>query len=183
MKKFILSTSLIVFTLFATAFSSYALTTHNENLDAIGNSVKNIIGGAENKVEDTAKDAANAGKNATNSIGDAAGKAGENIKNSAQNASDAMKNGTQNMENSMEKGTQNAGNAIKDGAQNVGNTLENVANNITNPGNYNAERTSAENQNAGDTFMNSTTWAWIIIGIIAVAIIALFWYYMVQSRK
>ncbi len=175
MKKVLTSISLTVFLLFATAFNSYALSTHNDNLDAIGNSIKNIIGGAENKVEDTAKDATNAGKNATNSLGDAAGKTGENIKDATQNASDAMKNGTQNMENSMNDNAQKAGNAIQDGAKNVGNALENT--------NYTAERTAAENQNAENTFMNSTTWAWIIIGIIAVAIIALFWYYTSQSKK
>ena len=161
MKKIFFSLSLVLTILFSTTVITYATKTGNNDIDAIGNSMKNIVGGAENKVEDTARDAADATKKATNSMGDAAGKAGENIKNSAQDI----------------------GNGIKDGAENVGNAVENATEDMKNGAQYTAERTAAETNNAGNNFMNSTTWAWIVIGVIVVAIEAIFWYYMVQSRK
>lgn len=161
MKKIFFSLSLVLTILFSTTVITYATKTGNNDIDAIGNSMKNIVGGAENKVEDAAKGASDATKNATNSMGDAAGKAGENIKNAVQDA----------------------GNGIKNGAENVKNTMENTAEDMKNGVQYTAERTAAETNNAGNNFTNSTTWAWIVIGVIVVAIVAIFWYYMVQSRK
>ena len=47
--------------------------------------------------------------------------------------------------------------------------------------NYEATRTSLDVE---PTFigMNSTVWTWLIIGIIAIAIFALIWYYTMQLR-
>ena len=50
--------------------------------------------------------------------------------------------------------------------------------NNTENGNYTATRTSTNNA----TFMgmNATTWTWLILGVAAIAIIALVWYYSMQ---
>ena len=52
---------------------------------------------------------------------------------------------------------------------------------MKNNGNYNATRTAT----TANTFMgmNSTAWTWLIIGIAAIAIIALVWYYSMQLRS
>lgn len=160
MKKILFSISLILSILFLTTVSSYALTTKNNDIDNIGNSVKNIIGGAENKIEDTAKNAADSTKKATNSMGDTAGKAGEDIKNTAENVG-----------NAIEKGAENTGNAIKD-------ATENIANN----GNYTAEKTSTDMTN-NNNFMGTEAWSWIVIALIVIAVIALFWYFAAHSKN
>jgi hypothetical protein len=53
-----------------------------------------------------------------------------------------------------------------------------VATNST--GNYTATRTSTDGSYMG---MSSSTWTWIIMGIAAIAIIALVWYYSMQLTE
>ena len=50
----------------------------------------------------------------------------------------------------------------------------------TNNGDYTATRTSTTQA----TFMgmNATAWTWLILGIAAIAIVALVWYYSMQLR-
>ena len=61
------------------------------------------------------------------------------------------------------------------------NNNDNMNNNDNNnDGNYDATRTSADNTAMG---MNSTAWTWLILGIAAVAIIALVWYYSMQLNN
>ena len=77
---------------------------------------------------------------------------------------------TRNAVNSMEQGTQNVGNAVV-----TGTTNNTAANNRTSS--YNATRTNA------NTFlgMTSTAWTWLIMGIVAVAIVTLVWFYARQK--
>ena len=64
---------------------------------------------------------------------------------------------------------------------NANNNDNNNANNDNNDnGNYTATRTSADNTMLG---MNSTAWTWIILGIAAVGIIAIVWYYTSQVNS
>ena len=49
-----------------------------------------------------------------------------------------------------------------------------------NNNNYTVTRTSADNTMMG---MNSTAWTWIIIGIAAIGIIAIVWYYTSQTNS
>lgn len=108
-----------------------------------------------------------------NVVGDA-----ENaVEGAARDISNASKNATGNMENAAN----NMGNNIKNSFD--GNTAKDTNNNSrTMTGattNYDATRTSA---NAENTFMgmNATAWTWLILGIAAIAIIALVWYYSMQ---
>ena len=59
-------------------------------------------------------------------------------------------------------------------ANNTGNQTRTMANTTTN---YNATRTSTNPTFMG---MSGTAWTWLIIGIAAIAIIALVWYYSMQ---
>ena len=90
-----------------------------------------------------------------------------------------------------------AENAVEDTAKDISNTSKNITNDIgntmmrngdnnntqkdTNNGNYTATRTAT----TGNTFMgmNSTAWTWLIIGIAAIAIVALVWYFGTQTSN
>ena len=105
--------------------------------DAV-NGIRNVVGGAENAIEDTAKNISNASRTATDN---------------------------------MEKG-----------ANNIMNQVENMDNNTTN---YDTTRTAtraATETETDATFMGMSgdTWTWLILGIAAIAIIALVWYYSMQ---
>ncbi len=111
-----------------------------------------------------------------NVVGDA-----ENaVEGVARDISNASKNATGNMENTAN----NIGNNIKDSFD--GNTAKDTNNDSrTMTGtttNYDATRTSA---NGEATFMgmNATAWTWLILGIAAIAIIALVWYYSMQFNS
>lgn len=110
-------------------------------------------------------------QNAANGVRNVVGNAENAVEGAAKDISNASKNAT----GAMENGANNIGNSVKDGTNKVGNT-------VTNNGTYNATRTST---NAGNTFMgmNATTWTWLIIGIAAIAIVALVWYYSMQLRS
>ena len=91
-----------------------------------------------------------------------------------------------------------AGNELRNSAQKTGNTVENAGNNMKNAmsdntnnqdnqnnppdenTNYTATRTSGEETFMG---MTSNTWSWLILGIAAVAIIDLVWYYSMQLNN
>lgn len=114
--------------------------------------------------------------------------------NGLQEAADGVRNVVGGAENAIEDAAKNISNASKDatnrmeqGANNVGNSVmnhnttnNNVRTNATN-GNYTATRTATTN----NTFMgmNATAWTWLIIGIAAIAIVALVWYYSMQVRS
>lgn len=131
---------------------SFTICFANDELQKAANSVRNVVGGAENAVEDAAKSVSNTTKGATNNIEKGANNAGNEIKSSANKAG-----------NNVRTATNNVGNAV------TGNTNH-----------YTATRTSANNTFMG---MNSTAWTWLILGIAAIAIIALVWYYSAQLNN
>lgn len=151
-KKLFISTLLIICLI---TISSLAFATNNDdNMMQNGvNSIRNVVGGAENVLEDTVTGAGNAMKNGTNSI--------ENGLNSAvDNMTEGNNNNNQNNDN-------NTNNYIA-GATN---------NNNDNNGNYTATRT------ATFMGMNGTTWVWFIIGLVGIAIVALVWAYSSQGNR
>lgn len=112
--------------------------------------------------------------------------------NELQDAADGVRNVVGGAENAIEDAAKNISNASKDatekmeqGANNIGNTMTNNHNNnrneIANNNNYTATRTATTD----NTFMgmNATAWTWLIMGIAAIAIIALVWYYSMQFRS
>ncbi len=117
---------------------SFCYATENNMLKDAAEGVRNAVGGAENVIEDGARDLSNTSKNITG--------------------------GTENM--------------AHDATNDMGNIAEDTKNDVG----YTATRTSAE---TGSTFMgmNATAWTWLIIGIAAIAIVALVWYYGNQLQN
>lgn len=102
--------------------------------------------------------------------------------NGLKDAADGVRNVVGGAENAVEDAARDISNASKDatgkmeeGANNIGNAMMN------NNNDYTATRTSATD----NTFMgmNSTAWTWLILGIAAIAIVALVWYYSMQIRS
>ena len=116
--------------------------------------------------------------------------------NGLQNAADGVKNVVGNAENAVEgtardisNASKNATGAMENTANNIGNNMMNATNDAANDvstgmtattnNNYTATRTAT----TGDTTfmgMNSTVWTWLILGVAAIAIVALVWYYSAQ---
>lgn len=94
----------------------------------------------------------------------------QNVTSAAGNMLNRGVDATKNTVNDVENGMQKAGNSLVSG------TTTNTNNNRT--GNYTATRTNA------DTWlgMTSTAWTWLIMGILAVAIVALVWFYARQEN-
>ena len=78
------------------------------------------------------------------------------VENAAMDVSNVSKNATSSMENGMTSETTRTGTS----------------------GNYSTSRVSTGD--AGIMGMSSNTWTWLILGIAAIAIIAVVWYYSMQ---
>lgn len=111
-------------------------------------------------------------QDAANGVRNVVGDAEKAVEDAAKNISNASKDAT----GKVEEGANNLGNAIMNNDNNPKNTLTSSTNN-----NYTATRTSATD----NTFMgmSATAWTWLIIGIAAIAIVALVWYYSMQIRS
>ena len=116
-------------------------------------------------------------QDATNTVRDAVNNTEDAVEGAMHNAGNTIHNTTEKAENTME----NVGNKV----EGTGNTLEkdmkNTTSEVTNTtnGGYTATRTST---NGKATFMgmSATAWTWLILGIAAIAIIAVVWYYSMQ---
>ena len=87
------------------------------------------------------------------------------VRNTAGTVEDKMENAVKDVSNTSKKAT---------------NTRENNIGSTFNNGNYNTTRVSTDNTVMG---MTSKTWTWLIVGITAVAIMALIWYYTMQNSN
>ena len=114
--------------------------------------------------------------------------------NMVQDAANGVRNVVGGAENAVEdaaKGVTDGAKNITNNIENVGNKAENKASNMTSSDNsrmstnnsYTATRTSTGTE--ANTFMGmtATSWTWLIMGIAAIAIIALVWYYSAQMRS
>ena len=105
-----------------------------------------------------------------------------------QDATNSVRNAVGGAENAIENGVEGIGNMTKDATNSMETTMNNAGKDVknsvspsTNNGNsYSATRTSTGGAEATFMGMNSTVWTWLIIGIAAIAIIALVWYYSSQ---
>ena len=85
-----------------------------------------------------------------------------------------------NMMNDATNGVKNFVGGVENTVENTARGASNFTKNVTGGmqnGAYTATRTSTDDTVMG---MNSNTWTWLIVGIAAVAIIALIWYYSMQ---
>ncbi len=154
MSKKIIATFIAILFLLTTSFVFAAGTEINSSMNKAGDNIKNVVNGAGNIVKD------------------GAGAIGNGINNSANNVKNTVENGANRAQNM---------------GQDAKNHSENMASSLTQD-NYNADRTSIEarttSASSNNSFlgMNSTTWTWFILGIAALAIIALVWYYAMQNK-
>ena len=85
--------------------------------------------------------------------------------------------------NEMQKGTQNTINSLQNGIQNVTNDDPNAKNISSSDTEYTAQRTSSETNGDFFSFMNDNVWAWIVIGIVAIVVLGILWYYMARKNN
>lgn len=86
-------------------------------------------------------------------------------------------NNVRNFVGGVEDTVENAALDVSNTSKNVTGGIENGVNNDTMNGRYNTSRTSTEGTLMG---MSSNGWTWLILGIAAIAIIAVVWYYSMQ---
>lgn len=167
-KKLLVSVLLIISLIFSVTFC-YA---ENENMQNAGENAKNALNSTGNAIEDAAKGTGDMMRDGVNAVKDGAQNLGNNIKNGVENTGNAIKDGVEDMNNNMDNNDNNTANGT------VQDTDRRNADNTNN--NYDATRTQAEEDVMG---MTGNTWSWIIIGVAAVAIIALIWYYTTQQTN
>ena len=97
------------------------------------------------------------------------------VEDTAKGVAGTIKGATSKMEQKANSATDK----MKNGANDVKNSAENTANTAE----YTAQRTATDVTNGQNGFMSSETWSWIIIAFIAIAIIALFWYYASKTNN
>jgi sensor c-di-GMP phosphodiesterase-like protein len=97
-------------------------------------------------------------------------------------------NGVQNVVDGAGNIINDAGTAINNGAKSVGNAVSNGTNMLATDmtradntnSNYSATRTSTDSTIMG---MSANMWTWFVLAILALAIIALVWYYAMQNNN
>ncbi len=117
----------------------------------------------------------NAGRTVKNMINDA----GNSIKSGVEDIGNGINNGASMVQNGVNNGASMMQNEVDNGAQNVGNTMYGTSG-TSNDG-YTATRTSATDGNLMG--MSSTSWIWLIFGIVGIVIVALVWYYGSQYEN
>lgn len=91
----------------------------------------------------------------------------------------AAENVTSDIGNTLNRGMGATANTINDGTRKVENTMvSGTTNNNNKTNNYNATRTNTNNTLLG---MTPAVWTWLIMGMVAVAIVALVWYFAKQK--
>ena len=108
------------------------------------------------------------------------------------NMGNNIKNAVNNIENGVEDAARNISGASKDATENISQKANSITNNLMDGStanydantNYNATRTDTTMTNS-NTFMgmDANMWTWLRVGIAAIAIIALIWYYMAGLRS
>lgn len=165
-KKLFVSLIIAIFAIFS--FTMCFAATNNETkannngdgglLGEAANGVRNFVGGAENTIENAAMGISNTSKNMTGDVVNTMG--GNNDNNNGNTGNTGNTNTNNNNDDSTFMG--------------MGTTGDN--------GGYTATRT-ATGTGADDTTvlgMSSTAWTWLILGITAIGIIAIVWYYSTQ---
>ncbi len=110
----------------------------------------------------------------------------------------AAEDNMNNVKNNMVDTVNNAGNVVQDtasgaagvvknGINGISNATQQMTNDVNNAGNdmnsdYTATRTATENNMESATTGFNNIWTWVIVGIIAIVIIALIWYYVSQNN-
>lgn len=123
----------------------------------LGNEVQNSMEKTGNTVGNMVEGATNAGKEVVNNVGNAVSGTMNNIRDGFNTVTDDMNNNS-------------ATDDINDSTANNQNDTNN---------NYIATRTAT----FGAGTNNSTMWIWVVLGVVALLIIGLSWYYMSDNRN
>jgi len=122
----------------------------------------------------------------------------QDVKNGINNVGSTIVDGVQNLGNTVRNGIGNAENGIEgalnmDDNNNNGNNNENNNNNNDNNNDrtamdtrdvdYTATRTGDDATLTGGGTDNTTTWVWLIVGIAAIVVIGIIWYYATQNTN
>lgn len=96
------------------------------------------------------------------------------------NVTNAVRNVVGGVENTVENAAKDVSNVSKDATGSVENGMNSdTHNSMSRTNNYNTTRvaTGSSNMSGG---MSASAWTWLILGIVAIAIIAVVWYYSMQ---
>lgn len=107
----------------------------------------------------------------TDGIGNDLGQARNDIRNFVGGVEDTVENAAKDVSNTSKDVTGDVENGMKNNNDGFMGSMDD------NNGRYSATRTSTDNTVLG---MSSTAWTWLIVGIAAIAIIAVIWYYSMQ---
>ena len=121
-----------------------------------------------------ANDATNMVEGAVNGVRNAVSGA----ENAVENAAGGVSNTAKNITNGMENGANSVTNSVRNATGETKDTNDNMNND-----GYVATRTSTDTGAATFMGMNATMWTWLIMGIAAIAIVALVWYYGSQVKS
>lgn len=114
---------------------------------------------------------------------DGLGKAANDVKNFVGGVEDKVENGARDISNTSKDATgsfENSMNGNDNRRTNNGQTSMGLTND--NNGRYTATRTGTGTDNTV-MGMSSTAWTWLIVGIAAIAIIAIIWYYSMRMTN
>lgn len=96
------------------------------------------------------------------------------VSNDAKDVAQDVTNVTQDASHKFENGIKDTGEAI---SGTINTARNDVMSMTTDNSNYSATRTATSTNNATFAGMSANAWAWLIVGIFGVAIIALVWIY------
>ena len=112
-----------------------------------------------------------------------------NDNNMFQNAANGVRNVVGGAENAVENTAKDVSNTSKEATNKIENGANNTKNTVTDhnktatTNTYTATRTATDGTAHTFMGMSSTAWTWLIIGIAAIVIVALVWYYAAQTRS
>ena len=95
-----------------------------------------------------------------------------------EKAADDVRNVVGGVENTVENAAMDVSNVSKNATSSMENGMTSETTRTGTSGNYSTSRVSTGD--AGIMGMSSNTWTWLILGIAAIAIIAVVWYYSMQ---
>ena len=98
-------------------------------------------------------------------------------------AANNVKDSINKSENSIENGAKDISDKAKNMTKDAENKMQNMENDMMNNNTYTSTRTATNIDEPNYMGMSATSWTWLIVGIVAIAIIALIWYYAIQSNN
>lgn len=107
----------------------------------------------------------------------------EGLQNAMSNVGGAVENVAENTKNMAQDAVGGTERMIEGAAGTISNTSKNITGYMTtnNDDDYTATRTGTDNNATG--MGTNNTWTWLIVGITAIAIVALIWYYSMQRTS